>query len=242
MNSDGNNKDFIDKIFEYCEKYKTQGVRSFTVLGCFVLFFALGIFWAPSFIKILSAGLPFKIDFLILSPLDIIFDYIKIAFFFSLFMTLPYLLYQFGKLRFEHNNFEDKTEHIFNAAFLFLIFLVGNILTYKVTFPFLIMFLYGLNFGVASYATSLSSIISTYIYLLILTIALMVLPCMKYLIKKSRFFNYDELVKNKKTVMIYAAVLTMIIAIPVDFVAIAIIFLTFFLLYRQIMNYAKTRD
>ena len=99
MNSQ--DKDFIDNFFTFLEPYHTSGVRFLAVIVCYLLLFCLGSFLSPIIIKQCLAVLPFSIEILQISPLEVFFNYLKIGFFFSLFATLPIFVYQFGKLKIE---------------------------------------------------------------------------------------------------------------------------------------------
>ena len=77
--SSNDNKDFIDKIFDFFEPYKKSNVRFLAVVICFILFFILGLILSPQIIKIFMDEFPFEITLLQISPLEILFNYIKIA-------------------------------------------------------------------------------------------------------------------------------------------------------------------
>ena len=186
MSLNDNEMDFIDKFFAYCDRYKSSGVRFFAVIVCFFLMFILGLFLSPSMIRLCAQELPFKIDFLALSPLEVFYNYFKIALIFSSLISLPLFIYQFGKLRFEKGDVEEKTNHLIYALALSIIIIVCAFLTFKFIFPAIIMMLYGMNFSVATFSSGLSAIVSSFIYTLILTIMLVLLPFMRLLIKQSK--------------------------------------------------------
>ncbi len=185
--------------------------------------------------------MPFTVEFIQLSPLDAVFNYCKIGFFVALLYTLPLFIYQFGKLKVEKETFEEKTNRMLAASALMLIMLVASFLTYKFIFPMEIMFLYGFNFNVARFASSLSAAVSTFIFTLLMVVILILLPFLRYLIKKSLFFNYSELVSFKKPVMVYAIVFAAIIALPLELITLALVFLAFVIVYRILIIFARTR-
>ena len=122
-----------------------------------------------------------------------------------------------------------------------IIILLSIFLTDKFIFPLTIMFLYGLNFSVADFDSSLSAIISAFLYMLFLVIMLILLPFMRILIKNSKFFNYSELVSFKKPVMIYSAIITAIIALPIEILVFGLVFITFLGWYKTLVHFSKKR-
>lgn len=240
MNS--NDKDFIDNFFDYCATYKSSGVRFLAVIIIFAFLFIIGLFYAPGLIRLLAKSFPFRIEFLQFSPIEIIYNYVKIAFFFSSFLSLPIFVYQFGKLKFEHNDIEEKTNHLLHSLILSLHILLGIFITYKLIFPLIISFLYGLNFDVATFSSNLSAMVSSFIYASIVVILLISLPFTRFLIKNSMFFNYSELVQIKKPMMLYLGILTAIISLPIEILSLGIVFLTFLLWYKLLIHFAKTRE
>ncbi|MCR4881450.1 MAG: twin-arginine translocase subunit TatC [bacterium] len=243
MSLKDNEKDFIDRFFDYCDTYKESGIRFFAIIICFFLLFVIGLFYAPSAIRLCAQLLPFKIDFIALSPLEILYNYFKVALVSSLLLTLPLILYQFAKLRIEkEKNVEAKTDHLIYALVLLIVTLLSTFLTYKYIFPAEIMFLFGLNFSVAIFASSLSAIVSAFIYTLLLVIMLILLPFMRYLIKNSKFFNYSEMTNFKKPVMLYSAILTAVIALPLELLLLGLVFLTFYGWYKILVHYSMKRD
>ena len=242
MSLNDNEKDFVDKFFDYFNIYKGSGVRFFAVAIMFFILFIIGFLCAPALIKISISKMPFKVDFLVLTPVDILFNYCKIALFFASFLTFPYFLYQFGKLRYENIDDEQKADRIIISLVFTLFIFLGMFLTSEFFFPAEIMFFYGMNFGVAAFSTSFSAIVSTFIYTDFILTMLIVLPYLFYLIKKSQFFSYAEMLQYKKPIMIYSGILTAIIALPVEILFLGFVFLTFFLWYKVLLNFAKKRD
>ena len=242
MNLEGNeNKDFIDKFIDYFEPYQKSGVRFAAVAICFFILFIIGTIIAPSVIRSCQRALPFSIQFLQLSPFELIFNYLKIGFFFSLFMTSPYFIYQFGKLKLG-TNVEQKTNLIISAFVLFFAILLATFLTYKFVFPFEIVFLYGLNLNVAQFTTGLSAVVSTFIFTFIMVLLVILLPAIRILIKKSLLFNYATLIVFKKPIMIYLAVLSALLALPIEIISLGFVFLIFFMVYKMLIAFAKKRD
>ncbi len=235
-------KDFIDNFFDFFEPCRKAGVRFWTVIIYFAVCFVAGSFFAPTIIKSLHGSLLFEIEFLQTSPLEPLFNYLKIGFFFALFFTLPFFIYQFGKLKIDAEKIEDKINLLYVSLITGTIFVVVMILVSKFLFPFIMFLLYGLNLNSVSYTTSLSAIVSSYIFILFLFIMLALLPLIRSLIKKSLLFNYATLIKYRKLVMVYCAVFAGILALPLEIIALGLVFLTFFFWYKVIVNFSKKRD
>ena len=242
MSLNDSEKDFIDKFFDYFNVYKDSGVRFFAVALCAFSLFILGLFLAPTFIKMISGILPIEITFLVLSPLDILFNYLKIALFFAFIFAFPVFIYQFGKLKYKSIDADEKINRIIISLIMEIIAVISLFVSYKFLLPTSILLLYGLNFSVVSSTISLSSIVLTFIYMSILVTLVLMLPVMRYLIKNSKFFNYSEMVSFKKPVMIYAGIFTAIIALPIEFLIMGGIFLTFYFWYKILVKYSKSRD
>lgn len=242
MKSEDKNKDFIDKFFELINPYKSSGIRLVAVMVCFAIFFLLGIFIAPFMIKEVLNVLLFGVDLLQISPFEILYNYIKIGFFFSVFCTLPFFIYQFGKLKYEAPEFKEKMDLLIASLVFALISVASFFISYKIIFPLNIMFLYGLNFNVSTFTASLSSMTAFFITTFLICIMLLLLPFLRYIIKKSLFFNYATFVKYKKIVMIYLAILSGIIFLPIEYICIGLTFLIFFIWYKILVRFSKKRD
>ncbi len=240
MNS--KDKDFIDNFFDFFGPCRRAGVRFWAIVIYFTIFLLVGIFCAPLTIKILHNSLPLEIEFLQTSPIEPIFNYLKIGLFYAIFFTLPFFIYQFGKLKIDAQKIEDKISLLYISLITGAIFVVVLLLVSLFIFPFLIFLLYGMNFNAASYTTSLSAIVSSYIFVLFLFLMLAILPLIRILIKKSLLFNYATLSKHRKQVMVYCAVFAGILALPLEVVALGLVFITFFFWYKIVVNFAKKRD
>lgn len=240
MNSQ--DKDFIDNFFTFLEPYHTSGVRFLAVIVCYLLLFCLGSFLSPIIIKQCLAVLPFSIEILQISPLEVFFNYLKIGFFFSLFATLPIFVYQFGKLKIEKDVFEQRINLLYVSLIVALIILISAFLTYKFFFPWQIIFLYGINLDVAYFSSSLTSMVAQFIFTLLICVMTLSLPLLRNLIKKSLLFNYATLIKNRKSVMIYCGILALLIVSPLELFAIGLIFLILFFWYKILVNFARKRD
>ena len=93
------NRDWIDKFFDFFEIYSKNGVRFFALTVLFATCFIGGFFIAPKLISVVEKLLPFPIILYQLSPVEVLFNYLKIAFFIAAFTTLPFAVYQFEKIK-----------------------------------------------------------------------------------------------------------------------------------------------
>jgi len=236
------NRDLIDKFFDFFETYNKTGIRFFALSILFLSCFILGFFMAPQLISITEKLLPFPIILYQLSPVEVFFNYTKIAFFMAFFITSPFALYQFGKLKVEKLDFDNRLNLLLSASTLAVIILLSFGLTLKFIFPFEVVFLYGLNTDIATVSSSLSAMVSTVIMTMILLILLILLPFMKKIIKKSMFFNYATLIKFKKPIVIYSAILAGIITLPLEIIGLVLTFLIFYLWYKILIHFAKKPD
>ena len=236
------NKDFIDKIFDFFEPYKKSNVRFLAVVICFILFFILGLILSPQIIKTFMDEFPFEITLLQISPLEVLFNYIKVAISFAFLLTFPVGLYQFGKLRAEKLTFDFKLNLLIVACTFLAIALICSFLAYKFVLPSLIFFLYGLNFGSSTMTASLSAMVSTILTIIIFSIMLVALPFVRIMIKKSMFFNYATLVQFKKPIMIYAGIFSTLLVVPMELLALGIIFSLFVVWYKVLVRFSKKRD
>ena len=237
-----NDKDFIDNFFAFMEPYQKSGVRFLAVIICFILLFVLGIFLSSFIIRNMQEGLPFTINFLQLSPFEVLFNYLRMGFFLSFFLTLPFFLYQFGKLKINKDIFSERINLLYNALIILAIIIVSILFVYKIVFPMEIIFLYGLNFDVAYFSSSLSAMISTFVFTLFIVVMLLLLPLLRNLIKKSQLFNYATFVTYRKPVMIYSAIFSALIILPMELIGLGLMFLAFFLWYKILVNFSKKRD
>ncbi len=243
MSANEKNKDFIDKFFEMFEQpYKSSGVRFWTIVIGFIFLFITGLIFAPNFINICINSLSIKLNLVQLAPYESLFNYLKIAFCFASFIIAPFALYQFGKLKVEKLDFENRLNLLIAAAIFFLVIFTSCFITYKFFLPAEIFFLYGLSFPVMEFTTSLSSIVSVYLITIIVTAFVILLPFMRFLIKKSLFFNYATLTKFTKPAMVYSALLAILLVLPFEFVILGLLFLFFVLWYKVLVYFAKKRD
>ena len=232
MNASDKQKDFIDKFFDIFEPYQKSGVRFWAIIAGFLLLFVTGLIIAPSLIQFFMKNLSIKITLIQLSPYETIFNYLKIAFFFATCIIAPFALYQFGKLKVEKLDFESRMDLLIGGASLFVIIILSFFLTYKFFLPFMVFFLYGSSSNVAEFTSSISSMVSSFMTLLIITILLILLPFMRYIIKKSLFFNYATLIKFRKPIMVYSALLAIFLILPCEFIILGLLFLFFFSWYK----------
>ena len=242
MNSADKEKDFIDEFFSFLEPYKKAKVRFVATIVSFVLVFLLGMFFAPFFISWWHSSLPFDVEFLQISPVEVMYNYVKFALFFSLFLNFPFFLYQFGKFKINFENIEEKVSLLYLSLIVFAIFLFCFFLCLKVIFPIVMFVCYGFNFSVVTYSTSISGIVSAFITTLLLVYLAALLPVVRFLIKKSLFFNYATLVQARKPIIIYLIAITIFITLPIEIIVPLFIFLLLFLWYKVIVNFSKKRD
>ena len=235
-------KDFIDNFLDYFKPYQNSGVRFLAVIICYILFFIIGTALSPSIIRHCRDVLPFSVEFLQLSPWEVLFNYLKVGFFFSFFATLPVAIYQFGKLKIEKDMFKQRMNLLYTSIGVAGIILLTGFLTYKLFFPWQIMFLYGMNFDVAYFSASLSSMVSAFIFTIFVVLMLAFLPLLNFLIKKSLFFNYATFTQYRKPVVVYCVVLSLLIVLPLELFALGVVFLTFFFWYKLLVNFSKKRD
>jgi len=240
MNSQ--DKDFIDNFLDFFKPYHQEGVRFLAVTICFILLFLFGLFISPWIIRQLQNVLPFTVEFLQLSPLEVLFNYIKIGFFFSFFITMPVFIYQFGKLKIEKDVFEQRINLLYFSLGVALIIFASILLSYFFFYPWQITFLYGLNFDVAYFSSSLSAIVTTFILTIFVTVMLALLPLLRNLIKKSMLFNYATFVQYRKPVIAYSAIFSALIVLPMELMALCAVFLVFFFWYKILVNFSKKRD
>ena len=236
------NRDWIDKFFDFFENYSKNGVRFFALSLLFFASFLLGIFMAPQLISVTEKLLPFPITLYQLSPVEVLFNYVKIAFFTATFITLPFAAYQYGKLKVDTNNFDNKLNLLLSSAILSLIILLSFGLTLKFIFPAEVILFYGLNTNIATFSSGLSAMVSTVLITMILLMLLILLPFMKKIIKKSLFFNYATLIKFKKPVIVYSAILAGIITLPLEILGLCLAFLIFYIWYKILIHFAKNPD
>ncbi len=240
MNS--NDKDFIDNFFEFLKPYRKSQVRFWAVIISFILLFFLGTLLAPILIRECQATLPFTVQALQLSPFEVLFNYLKIGFFFAFFLTLPFFIYQFGKFKINIDSIKERINLLYVSLLISVIILISSFLVYKIIYPLEITFLYGLNFDVANFTSGLSALVSTFIATLFITVMLLLLPLMRNLIKNSLFFNYATFIKYRKPVIIYSAFLASLIVFPLELIAFGFVFLVFFFWYKILVNFSKKRD
>ncbi len=240
MNS--NDKDFIDSFFAYIEPYQKSGVRFLAVIICFALLFISGVLLSPFIIRDIQESLPFTVNFLQLSPFEVLFNYLRIGFFLALLLTLPLFLYQFGKLKINKDIFSERINLLYNALIILAIIVGAMFLVYKIVFPLEIMILYGLNFDVAYFSSSLTAVVATFVATLFVVIMLLLLPLLRYLIKNSQLFNYATFVKYRKPVIIYSAIFSALIVLPMELIGLGVLFLFFFFWYKILVNFSKKRD
>jgi len=241
MNLNDKDKDFIDSFVTMTKSYQSQGIRFVAFVLIFILLFFIGIFLAPTLISVTSNMLRFSVHLLQLSPMEVLFNYIKIGFFFSSFCIFPFFIYQFGKMQIDKENIEEKMNLLLSSLILAFIIIVSSFLVYRFIIPAEIYFLYGMNFHIAEFSSSLSSMVSAFIFTLLLTIMILLLPFMKFLIKKSLFFNYATFIKNRKPIIIYCGIIASLIALPMEIFSVGFIFLICFLWYKVLVHFSKTR-
>ncbi len=139
------NMSFLEHLADL-RKVLVRSVIAITVCALpFLMFYKQGL-------EVYARLLPSGADLIVLSPIEMYMTILKIAFFFSLFLSLPYVLYQIWW--FIGPGFYKREKNIV-LPFVFsgsLCFLVGVLFCYFVVLPFSIKVLW--DFGNVSYNTS----------------------------------------------------------------------------------------
>ncbi|MDD3594157.1 MAG: twin-arginine translocase subunit TatC [Candidatus Gastranaerophilales bacterium] len=235
-------KDIIDKIDEWLQPFYKYKIRVFSIVLIFFLMWFVGFFFAAFIIKFFESNIPFKINFLQLYPYEMLFNYLKFGFLFSVFVNFPFFVYQFGKMKVNINNLQDKSNLFLLSLILVVSALLSVFLSYKILIPLQLFLLYGLNLNIAEFSVNISSFISTICFNIYLVMLLLLLPVVKQLVKKEVFFNYATLVKYKKQALIALGIIAFFIISPAEIVAFAIVFFIFAVWYKIVIHLSKKRD
>ena len=243
MNLSGNKeKDFIDLFLDFLKPFKKANVRIISVITCFMVVFFISTFSGAHILHSLKAGFNFPLEILQISPAEVLFNYLKLGFFFAVFFTFPLFIYQFGKFKINQEKIEEKINLFYIALLVFGITVLAIFLSIVCFTPLEYKILYAINFKIASMATSLSALVSTFIVNVFITSLLGFIPVIKSLSKRGLFFNYDTLIKYRRSVVLYFAVFACIIALPVELVVLGLIFLMFFFWYKIVIMMIKKRE
>lgn len=134
---------------------------------CLVVFFLLGLHFAPKVVDTLTGiGKQFGYQFVYIAPQELLLQYFSIALVVGVVLSLPVILFQIWA--FVQPGLKENENGLFLGAMIagLVFFVLGVLFAYKIMLPFMLQFLIGLSKGgdiraavsVASYLTFLLTI------------------------------------------------------------------------------------
>jgi Sec-independent protein secretion pathway component TatC len=141
--------------------------------------------------------MPFKINYIQLSPAEIFTSSFKIALFFGLYVVGPFILYSVFKYFLSKREMFSKKNTNIMLLKLFIAFSFGVLAGYFFLLPMLFYFLLGFNIGVAIISISISSYVTFCLSVLLFTGLLFSIPVISKMVKSFKLevpdFSWKQL-------------------------------------------------
>lgn len=137
-----------DKTMTLSGHLKELRSRIVVCIICLVVFFLLGMHFAPEIVDNLTGlGKQYGYEYVYLSPQELLLQYFSVAMLAGVIFTLPVIL--FNIWAFIQPGLKENENGLFLAALIFglLFFVLGVLFAYKIMFPFMLRFLIGLSTG-----------------------------------------------------------------------------------------------
>jgi len=175
--------------------------------------FTLGLLFSGLVISEFQHRVPFKIYFIQSSPGDIVISAVKIAAFISIYLSLPYILYNIIDIKLLKPAIKSKESFITYLISAFLLFTMGVFFSWYVFIPASLFFMLGINTNIAYININILSYITFCLQNILITGIIFVLPVIYVFLEKTKLLSFEELFENWKNAAIIAiAVSTLIIS------------------------------
>jgi sec-independent protein translocase protein TatC len=218
----------FDKIKASLLESKVRVIAASLVIICSIIFC---FFFSDIIIKALENKIPYKIDILQLYVPEIFFNNLKIGIFAGLFISAPFLIYQFSKLKIKNISPEKKTTMVLIVSLFFGMSMVASLIAYYIFIPLQLFIFLGINYGLSTLTLNLSNYISFCLATVFFSCLLFYIPIFYYLIKENLFLNYQDLISLKKTMYYVAAGISLLILSPPEIIGFVIFAVIIYLFY-----------
>ncbi|OGI21259.1 MAG: hypothetical protein A2287_04795 [Candidatus Melainabacteria bacterium RIFOXYA12_FULL_32_12] len=163
--------------------------------------FTLGLLLSGYLIKALQLQVPFTIKFIHFAPDEILVSSLKIAIFFGLYLSFPFIAYQFAKFKFQ-NKSENRKLFLILVSSGFLLLTFGILFAYYALIPLILFFLLGFNSDLAVTSLSISKYVSFCLNTILISCIAFELPVFLMLLIKTDFIKSKKLTTSWKKVII----------------------------------------
>lgn len=198
--------------------------------------------WTEEFVSALGFEFhfePFSVNLIATDLSSQFMTHITTSFYLGLFGTSPYILYELFHFASPALYENEKKHSVLVVVIVYLLFIIGILMSYYVIFPISFRFLgtYNVSEKVHS-AITLDSYISTFTTLSLLMGVVFQLPVIAFAMTKLGFISSDILSKYRKhsflIIMLVAAVIT-----PPDLMTLILVTIPLYLLYEVSISVAK---
>lgn len=226
----------FDKLMDFFAESKVRVITSVLVVAFSIL---LCFFFSNAIIKALEMKIPFEIELLQLYVHEVFLNNLKIGIFTGTFISMPFLIYQFSKLKIKNLTKENKTKLIKIVSAVFGTCIIGVLTAYYIAIPLQLFFLIGINTELSSLTLNLSAYIAFCLSTIIINCFIFLLPLIYFLLKKNLFFSSQELDKIKKPMLYVSGIMTLLILSPPEILAFCILSVLIYLFYIIIVNMVR---
>ncbi len=181
-----------------------------------VVFFLVGLYFAPSFINLLTdIGKQYGYNFVQLSPQELLLQQISVSLVTGVTLAFPVILYHIWA--FIQPGLKKNENRLFLSALVFglIFFIVGVLFAFKIMLPFMLRFLIGLTEGTdVTAAVSISQYITFLLTIFLVMGIVFELPVVTVILTQLGLLRVEWMKRSRKIVIILIFLVAAIITPP----------------------------
>ena len=191
-------------------------------------------------IKALQSELLNVVNFVQLTPAEILMSSLQVAVFVGLYLSSPVILYHLLKIKFKNTSAKNTKFLPILLISIFVLFSLGILFAYYILLPFNLYFLLGLNGGIAGINISISSYVTLCLKLIFITGMIFELPIIFWALVKLDLLDYKKLASFWKPVAVGALAISAIFNLSSELFDLAFSTVTILIFYGLTILAAKT--
>ena len=211
-----NNKINDDGTMSLTDHLKELRNRIVICVLCLVVFFLLGLHFAPQLVELLTGiGKSYGYRFVYIAPQELLLQYFSIAMVAGITLSVPLILYHVWA--FIQPGLKKNENRLFFAAMItgLIFFIIGVLFAYKIMLPFMLNFLILLSKGTDVRASiSVASYISFLLTIFTVLGLVFELPVVTVVLTQLGLIRVEWMVKARKFVIVLIFLVAAIITPP----------------------------
>lgn len=179
-----------------------------------LIFTTVGLLLSNWIIIALEKQMPFNFDFIQLNPFEIFNSSLKVAIFFGIYASSPFIILNLSKFWPEKFSLIPIKSLFKFTMWAFVLFAGGALFSFYILIPAILYFVAGFNSNLAKTAISISSYTSFCLQMILLAGLTFELPLFYILLAKTDLISLKKIISNWKPILIGAAVVTFLLTSP----------------------------